>query len=298
MSGVDFPPAADGTVRSIRKGATDSVRTWVADQGGEPPLEVVGIVELISHEGGTPLVVADGESGPRRRPTEGRGEAGHDRTVRRAPRPRHPDGDDHRRQPADGGRHRGRGRRRRLPGRGHPRGQDGPHPQGAGGRQPRRHDRRRHQRRPGAGPGRCRRGDEHRDPGRQGSREHGRPRLRPDEAHRDRRDRQAAPDHAGIAHDLLDRERRRQVLRHHPRDVRGGVPVARLAQHHAARFGPFGDPLGGHLQRPDHRGPDPAGPTRGAASERPEPPRSSAATCWCTAWAASSPRSSASSSST
>ena len=60
MSGVDFPPASDGTVRSIRKGATDSVRAWVADQGGEPPLEVVGIVELISNEGGTPLVVADG----------------------------------------------------------------------------------------------------------------------------------------------------------------------------------------------------------------------------------------------
>ena len=95
-------------------------------------------------------------SGPRRRPAEGRGEAGHDRTVRRAPRPRHPHGDDHRRQPADRRRHRGRGRRRRLPGRGHPRGQDGPHPQGAGGRQPRRHDRRRHQRRPRAGPGRCR----------------------------------------------------------------------------------------------------------------------------------------------
>ena len=30
----------------------------------------------------------------------------------------------------------------------------------------------------------------------QGGREHGRPRLEPDEAHRHRRDRQAAPDHA------------------------------------------------------------------------------------------------------
>ena len=32
----------------------------MAERGGEPPLEVVGIVELISNEGGTPLVVADG----------------------------------------------------------------------------------------------------------------------------------------------------------------------------------------------------------------------------------------------
>ena len=38
----------------------------------------------------------------------------------------------------------------------------------------------------------------------------------PDEADRGRRDRQAAPDDARRAHDLLDRERRREVLRHHP----------------------------------------------------------------------------------
>ena len=42
----------------------------------------------------------------------------------------------------------------------------------------------------------------------------------PDQAHRDRRDRQAAADDARRADDLLDRQRRRQVLRHHPGDVR------------------------------------------------------------------------------
>ncbi len=49
-----------------------------------------------------------------------------------------------------------RGRRGRLPGRGHARGQDGPDPQGAGGRAAGRHDRRRHQRRARARPGRRR----------------------------------------------------------------------------------------------------------------------------------------------
>ena len=54
----------------------------------------------------------------------------------------------------------------------------------------------------------------------QGGRQHGRPRLEPDEADGHRRDRQAAPDHARRAHDVLDRERRREVLRDHPGDVR------------------------------------------------------------------------------
>ncbi len=54
MSGVDF----DG--RSIRKGATDSVRKWVEDQGGVIPPELTAIVEAISGQGGTPLVVAEG----------------------------------------------------------------------------------------------------------------------------------------------------------------------------------------------------------------------------------------------
>jgi K+-transporting ATPase ATPase B chain len=54
MSGVDF----DG--RSIRKGATDSVRAWVQDQGGAIPDALETIVDGIATRGGTPLAVADG----------------------------------------------------------------------------------------------------------------------------------------------------------------------------------------------------------------------------------------------
>ena len=62
----------------------------------------------------------------------------------------------------------------------------------------------------------------------------------------------------GLAHDVLDRERHRQVLRDHPRDVRGRVPAARLAEHHAARQPAHRHPVGGDLQRPRHRVPHPA----------------------------------------
>ena len=41
-------------------------------------------------------------------------------------------------------------------------------------------------------------------------------------------------------------------------------PGARRAQRHAAADPAVGDPLGGHLQRADHRGADPAGPARRA----------------------------------
>jgi potassium-transporting ATPase ATP-binding subunit len=53
MSGVDL----DG--RRIRKGAADSVRSWVTSQGGTYPGEVAAVVEKISRDGGTPLVVAE-----------------------------------------------------------------------------------------------------------------------------------------------------------------------------------------------------------------------------------------------
>jgi len=52
MSGVNF----DG--REIRKGATDSVRKWVQEQGGTIPDELETIVDGISTQGGTPLAVA------------------------------------------------------------------------------------------------------------------------------------------------------------------------------------------------------------------------------------------------
>jgi potassium-transporting ATPase ATP-binding subunit len=54
MSGVDL----DG--RSIRKGATDSIRRWVVEQGGTSPHELDVITDGIATNGGTPLAVADG----------------------------------------------------------------------------------------------------------------------------------------------------------------------------------------------------------------------------------------------
>jgi len=53
MSGVDL----DG--RLIRKGATDSVRRWVQEQGGTVPAELDPIVARIANAGGTPLAVAE-----------------------------------------------------------------------------------------------------------------------------------------------------------------------------------------------------------------------------------------------
>jgi K+-transporting ATPase ATPase B chain len=55
MSGMDFPSG-----RSVRKGAADSVRRMVTDAGGEVPLELLPIVEQVSRDGATPLVVVDG----------------------------------------------------------------------------------------------------------------------------------------------------------------------------------------------------------------------------------------------
>jgi potassium-transporting ATPase ATP-binding subunit len=53
MSGVDL---AD---RAIRKGAADSVRRWVEEQGGHVPPELGQTVDSIAAQGGTPLVVAE-----------------------------------------------------------------------------------------------------------------------------------------------------------------------------------------------------------------------------------------------
>jgi K+-transporting ATPase ATPase B chain len=53
MSGIDLP---DGT--QIRKGAANSVRDWVRDNGGAVSPAVSSTVDAISGAGGTPLVVA------------------------------------------------------------------------------------------------------------------------------------------------------------------------------------------------------------------------------------------------
>jgi K+-transporting ATPase ATPase B chain len=53
MSGVDI----EG--RAVRKGAADSVRRWVEEQGGRISPELGEAVDSISAQGGTPLVVAE-----------------------------------------------------------------------------------------------------------------------------------------------------------------------------------------------------------------------------------------------
>jgi potassium-transporting ATPase ATP-binding subunit len=54
MSGIEWGE------RSIRKGAGDAVQHWVQDQGGQIPSDLAPIVEGIAQDGGTPLVVAEG----------------------------------------------------------------------------------------------------------------------------------------------------------------------------------------------------------------------------------------------
>jgi K+-transporting ATPase ATPase B chain len=60
MSGVNFPATATRPVRHIRKGAADAVRSYVHEQGGKFPPDVVDSVAAIARSGGTPLVVSEG----------------------------------------------------------------------------------------------------------------------------------------------------------------------------------------------------------------------------------------------
>jgi K+-transporting ATPase ATPase B chain len=57
MSGADL----DG--RQVRKGAASAVRSWVTEHGGAVPDEVHRIVDEISQQGATPLVVAESTNG-------------------------------------------------------------------------------------------------------------------------------------------------------------------------------------------------------------------------------------------
>ena len=260
MSGVDF---AD---RRVRKGAADSVRRWVEDQGGEFPAQLGDAVDAIAAQGGTPLVVAESGAEGSPLPPRALGVIYLKDIVKPGIAERFADlrrmgirtvmitGDNPRtaaviaqeagvddflaeatpedkmnliREEQRGG------RLVAMTG-------DGTNdaPALAQADVGRRH--------------------EHRHSGGEGSREHGRPRLRPDEAHRHRGDRQAAPDHTRLAHDVLDRQRRREVLRHHPRDVRRvrEPQSARQAERHGSPDAALGDPLRGDLQRVDHRGID------------------------------------------
>ncbi len=50
-----------GSVSRWRKGAAESVRAWVSENGGVYPEAVAQLVESVSNAGGTPLVVAEGQ---------------------------------------------------------------------------------------------------------------------------------------------------------------------------------------------------------------------------------------------
>ncbi len=65
MSGVDMNGTSNGKtgVRSIRKGAGDSVAAYVAEHGGSESSELKVIVNGIASMGSTPLVVAEVKSG-------------------------------------------------------------------------------------------------------------------------------------------------------------------------------------------------------------------------------------------
>ena len=54
MSGLDMGE------RQIRKGAAESVKRWVSEQGGAIPSDLDAIVERVSRAGSTPLTVTDG----------------------------------------------------------------------------------------------------------------------------------------------------------------------------------------------------------------------------------------------
>jgi potassium-transporting ATPase ATP-binding subunit len=62
MSGIDISAHGEQAVRSIRKGAAENVCKWAESQGGTCPADVRIIVDNISRQGGTPLVVAEGRS--------------------------------------------------------------------------------------------------------------------------------------------------------------------------------------------------------------------------------------------
>ena len=200
MSGVDI----DG--RRLRKGAGDSIIELVSSEGGSPPPELQVQLDRIANEGGTPLAVSRDNQVLGVVYLKDTIKEGMARALRPAAGDGHQNRDGHRRQPPDRGEDRRGGRRRRLPRRSHPRAQARADPRAAGRWAARGDDRRRHERRARARAGGCRRRDEHGDPGRARGGEHGRSRLQPDEADRDRRGRQAAVDHPRGADDVLDRQ--------------------------------------------------------------------------------------------
>ena len=113
MSGVDL----EGV--EIRKGAVDAIAGLVRDT--ELPAELTDEVERIATRRRHAAGGGQGSRRDRRHRAQGHRQGRAGRAVRAAADDGHPHRDDHRRQPADGGRDRPGVRRRRLPGRGHAR---------------------------------------------------------------------------------------------------------------------------------------------------------------------------------
>ncbi len=59
MSGINLHE--NGSMRIIRKGAADAIEKYLIDKGGSVPLDLKQQVERIALEGGTPLVVSEGD---------------------------------------------------------------------------------------------------------------------------------------------------------------------------------------------------------------------------------------------
>lgn len=60
MSGIDFLDDQGKVQRSLRKGASDSMRSFVESLGGTFSTDLNAIIETVAHQGGTPLIVSDG----------------------------------------------------------------------------------------------------------------------------------------------------------------------------------------------------------------------------------------------
>ena len=137
MSGLDLTDSS----RQIRKGAADSVRHYVAEQGGIVPPELTEFVESISRCRRHAARRRRERSHPRGHPPQGHREDRSAPTVRGAAAPRDPLDHDHGRQPPHRGGDRRGSRARRVPRGGDARAEARAHPARAARRQPRRHDR-------------------------------------------------------------------------------------------------------------------------------------------------------------
>ncbi len=60
MSGVDLSGDGSGSLRHIRKGSVEAMRSYVTSLGQTFPAQVSEIVEMVARHGSTPLVVVDG----------------------------------------------------------------------------------------------------------------------------------------------------------------------------------------------------------------------------------------------